>query len=151
MKKFIILFLLTSLFYNCKVKEKPEFINVKNISVIEATSTEVSLTADAIFNNPNHIGGTLETDGIEVYVNGIKTVTVSSEAFKVPARDTFSVPLLVKIPTSKIINSNSIGGLLNSILSKKVNVQYKGVLKYKVLGFSHTYNIDETKDVKIKF
>jgi len=76
--------------------------------------------------------------------------TISSESFKVPAKKEFSIPLQAKIPSEKILNINNLGGLLNSLLSKKMTVQYIGDIKYKVLGFSHTYKIDKTEEVKIK-
>ena len=35
-------------------------------------------------------------------------------------------------------------------MSKKIKVQYKGQIKYKVFGFSHRYDVDKTENVKIK-
>ena len=43
-----------------------------------------------------------------------------------------------------------LGGLINSVLNKSVKVQFKGELKYKVLGFSNVYPIDKTEEIKIK-
>ena len=150
MKKFIILSTIILSFISCSVKEKPEFLRVENIKVSESTSEYVSLTADAFFNNPNDIGGELKTDSIHVLVNDMKMATVSSESFDVPAKKEFSIPLQANIPTKRIFNSNNLEGLFNSLLNKKVKVQYIGDIKYKVLGFSHTYSIDKTENVKIK-
>jgi len=151
MKNKILLFLLTSTLIGCTVNEKPEFIKIENIVVLKATPSEILLNADAIFNNPNHIGGTLESDGINVFINGIEVANVTSEPFKVLAKDNFSIPLEVTIPTKKVLNTNNIGGLLNSLFSEKINVQYKGILKYNLAGFSYNYEIDETQDINIKF
>ena len=76
--------------------------------------------------------------------------SVSTESFEVPAKKEFSIPLKTKVPTDSLFSNKSIGGLISSLFSKKVKVQYKGDIKYKVLGFSYTYNIDKTEDVKIK-
>ena len=93
MKKLIILSTILLTIVSCKVKEKPEFLRVENIKVLESTANSVTLTADAFFMNPNDIGGELKSDGIKVFVNDNK---------------------------------------------------------YKTLGFTYTYEVDKTEDVKIK-
>lgn len=150
MQKFIILSTVFMCFISCSVKEKPEFVRVQNIKIIDANSNYVNLSADALFKNPNTISGNLLTDGIKVFVNDIKMATIISEEFKVPAKKEFTIPLKVNIPSDSIFNNQGIAGLIGSLLSKKVKVQYKGDIKYKVLGFSHKYHIDKTEDIKIK-
>jgi len=151
MKKFIILSTICVAFISCSVNEKPQFIGVENIKVLESTSKYVAFTADALFINPNDIGGELQTDEIKVFVNNNEMASVSAESFKVPAKKEFTIPLKTKVPTDSIFSNKSIGGLIGSLFSKKVKVQYIGDITYKVLGFSYTYNIDKTEDVKIKF
>lgn len=140
--------------FNCNVKEKPVFIKVENIELTESTLKTVSLKANAVFENPNDVGGTLKSDDISVYVNDAKVAHVSSESFKVPAKKEFTVPLKVNISTDSILSGNSnnlLGNLLNSVLNKEIKIQYKGEIVYKTFGFSYTYPIDKTEMVKIKF
>ena len=136
---------------SCSINEKPQFIAIENIKVLESTSKYITFSADAHFINPNDISGELQTDEIKVFVNNNEMASVSTESFQVPAKKEFSIPLKTNIPTDSIFSNKSIGGLIGSLFSKKVKVQYKGEIKYKVLGFSHYYNIDQTEDVKIKF
>ncbi|AUC76036.1 LEA type 2 family protein [Olleya sp. Bg11-27] len=150
MKKTLILLTILTCFFNCKVTEKPQFIKVENIKVLESTSRFITVTADAFFLNPNSIGGQLKTDGIKVIVNNNELASVTSQNFKVPARKEFSIPLQAKIPTDSLLSNKNLSSLLGSFLSKKMTVQYLGEIKYKVLGFSHTYQVDRTEDVKIK-
>jgi len=150
MKKLIILLTITVCFLSCKISEKPEFLRIENIQVTDSNSQFVILTADAFFNNPNSVGGKLETEGIKITVNTIEVATVSSKAFDVPAKKEFSIPLTANIPTNKILNLNNLSGILNSMLNKSMKVHYKGQIKYKVFGFSHKYDVDEIEDVKIK-
>ncbi|MFK7780827.1 LEA type 2 family protein [Psychroserpens sp.] len=150
MKKLIILSTLIMTFVSCSVKEKPEFLRVENIKVLESTSKSITLTADAFFKNPNDVGGELKTDEIKVFVNGNEMASVSTESFNVPAKKEFSIPLRANIPTDSLFSNKSLSGLLGSILSKKLQVQYKGDIEYKVFGFSYTYAVDKTEDVKIK-
>lgn len=148
--KLIILSTILLAFSSCSVNEKPEFLYVENIKVLESTSKYITLTADASFLNPNDIGGKLKTDEIKVFVNDNELATVSTESFDVPAKKEFSIPLKANIPTDSILSNKSIGGLINSLFSRKIKVQYKGDIIYKVLGFSYAYNIDKTEDIKIK-
>jgi len=150
MKKIIILSTIIITFLSCSVNEKPEFLKVENIKIVESNADSIILSADAFFNNPNDIGGELKSDGIKVFVNDVEMTTLSSKSFKVPAKREFSIPLQASIPTNRIFNSNNIGSVLNSLLSKKIKVQYIGDIKYKVLGFSHSYAVDMTEDIKIK-
>lgn len=150
MKKLIILSTILLTILSCNVTEKPEFLRVENIKLLESNAEFIKLSADAFFNNPNDVGGKLQSDGIKVIVNDVEMATISSESFEVPAKKEFSIPLIANIPSKKLLNKNNLSGLLNSLLSKKVTVQYLGDIKYKVLGFSHSYTIDKTEDVKIK-
>lgn len=152
MKKLLIIPILL-LIISCKVKEKPLFVKVDNIVVNDASLDFITLTADAYFMNQNDVGGSIESKGIEVFVNDISIANVSSESFKVPAKKEFTIPLTVLIPTKKVLESNKnglLGGLLNSIVNKKMKVQYKGTITYSKLGFSYDYDVDKTQDIKIK-
>ena len=150
MKRLIILSTICITFLSCSVNEKPEFVKVKNIKVIESTSTYVTLSADALFMNPNDIGGELKSDGIKVFVNDNEIATVSTESFKVPAKKEFTIPLKANVPTDSILINKNLSRLINSLFSKKIKVQYKGSIKYKIFGFSYIYDIDITEQVKIK-
>lgn len=148
MKKLILI--LCVLIVSCSVNEKPEFLGVDNIKIKDADQFTVEISADAMFKNPNDIGGKLSTESIKVFVNDVELAVLSSEEFKVPAKENFSIPLEVRIPTDSIVSNKSIGGLLGSLLTQKLKVQYKGDIKYRVIGFSHTYTIDKTETIKIK-
>lgn len=150
MKRFLLLLTILCTFFNCKVNEKPLFINVENIKVETSTSKHIILSADALFMNPNDIGGDLKTDEIKIYVNDNEVGHVSTKSFKVPAKNEFSVPLKATIPIDSLISGKSIGGLIGSLFSQNVKVQYRGNIIYKTLGFSYTYDVDETEDIKIK-
>ncbi|WP_044398705.1 LEA type 2 family protein [Lacinutrix sp. Hel_I_90] len=135
---------------SCKIQEKPEFLRIENIEVVDSNSDYIIISGDAFFNNPNRIGGKLETKGIKVSFNDIDMGTVSSQSFEVPSRQAFSIPLQAHIPSKKLLNLNNLSSLLNSVLNKAVQVKYIGEIKYTVLGFSHRYTVDEIQEVHIK-
>jgi hypothetical protein len=151
-KKFTIL-LLILLTTSCAIKKKPEFIKIDGIELVEANSRTLTLKAEALFNNPNVVGGRLNTEGVNVFVNDMLMGIVSAEEFKVPAKNSFKVPLQIKINTKDLLRKDPNGflsGLLNSVLNKNLKVTYKGVIQFKALGFSYKYPIDKTETVKIK-
>ena len=150
MKRLIILSTILLTFFNCSVNEKPEFIGIENIKILESTSEHIILTADALFENPNIVGGEFEVSGVNVYVNNSEVASVSSKKFKVPAKKHFSIPLTAKVPIDSVFGDKNLSGLIGSLLTKKIKAQYKGVINYKVLGFSHLYEVDKTEDLKIK-
>ena len=153
MKKVFSILMLCVFFFGCNIKEKPKFIGVENIGIAKASLDTINLKAKAIFKNGNDLGGTLLTDEIKVFVDSTYVATVSSKAFKVPPRDEFTIPLLVKFPTSKLFEKGK-GGLLGTIikqlLNNKVVVTFKGDITYKLAGFSFDYPIDHSKEIIIK-
>jgi len=150
MKKIIGLFTFVLIVFSCKINEAPEFVGIENIKVLESTKTYIKIKGDGLFKNPNDIGGELKADGIIVYINGNKMATVSSESFDVPSKSEFKIPLIVKIPTDSVFSNKNLGGLIGSLFSKQIEVKYKGEILYKVLGFTHSYNVEETELIKIK-
>lgn len=151
MKKLIILSTITILFLSCSLNKKPKFIGLGNIKMLESTSKHITFSTDAKFKNPNFIGGSIQTDEIKVYINNNEMASVSTEKFNVPAKKEFTIPLKTKIPTDSILSNKNLSGFLGSLFTNKVKVQFKGDIKYKVWGFSRTYSVDQTEDIKIKY
>ena len=152
MKKFTIL-LLILLTTSCAIKKKPEFIKIDGIELVEANSRTLTLKAEALFNNPNVVGGRLNTEGVNVFVNDMLMGVVSAEEFKVPAKNSFKVPLQIKINTKDLLSKDPnglLGGLLNSVLNRSLTVKYEGVIEFKAMGFTYRYPISKTEILKIK-
>tara|TARA_R110002126_G_scaffold286314_1_gene437891 strand:+ start:7715 stop:8179 length:465 start_codon:yes stop_codon:yes gene_type:complete len=153
MRKAIYFLGLFILMCSCNVNKKPVFIKIDNLKLISFKNDTIRLKANAFFQNPNDVGGKISTDEIKVIVNGTEVAQVSSDEFKVPARNEFTMPLKVAISAKQIFKNNKngiLGGLLNSIFKKSIKVQFKGDLKYKVFGYSSNYPVDITQDLKIK-
>lgn len=150
MKRNFTFLIFFTLVFNCSVKEKPEFLGLDNIKILDSNIKNITLSADAKFNNPNDVGGNLKADNLTIYINKIEVAKFSSEEFKVPSKENFEIPLTVTIATDSIIDKKSLGSLLGSLILQKLEVHYMGEIKYKVLGYSSTYDVDKTQNVKIK-
>lgn len=150
MKRIIILSTILLSFFSCSINEKPEFININDVKVLESNSKFITITANAFFINPNVISGELKTDSVKIFINDNEIATISTDSFEVPAKKEFSIPLTAKVPIESLYSKENLGSLIGSLFSKKVKIQYKGDIKYKVFGFSHAYHVDETEIIKIK-
>ena len=145
---FIVLFLII---ISCSIKKEPIFIKVDNIKVLSFAADTIKIKADAFFENPNDVGGNISTDNISILVNNIEVAQVTAEDFKVPSRDKFSIPMIAKVPTKSLLSTNKngvLGGLLNSLITKKGNIRLKGNLEYVVFGFKKEFLVDKTEEIK---
>ncbi len=149
-KHLIAFFLMGFLFLGCKVSERPEFLNIDNLRVTESTAKTITVTADALFFNPNDIGGNLKTDNIKVIFNDSEIATVSTKSFNVPVKDKFTIPLTTVIPKDSIFSNKNLSGLLSGILSNQITLKYKGDIIYKAFGISYTYTLNESQTITIK-
>lgn len=150
MKHIIIFSTILLSFFSCSINEKPEFININDVKVLESNSKFITISANAFFVNPNVISGELKTDSVKIFINDNEIASISTGSFEVPAKKEFSIPLTAKIPIDSLYSKENLGSLIGSLFSKKVKIQYKGDIKYKVFGFSHSYHVDETETIKIK-
>jgi len=151
MFKRLLMFSLTfTLLFSCNFTKKPEFVRLKDFEVIDSNTKNITIRAEALFLNKNDVGGTLKTDDLKVYVNDLELASVVSDEFDVPKRENFTIPLTIKVATESIINNKNLGSLLGSLISQSLKVHIKGEIKYKIMGYSSTYSVDEIQDVKIK-
>lgn len=149
-KRLMLITFFFTILFNCSITEKPEFVGLENLKVINSNSQTITLKTDALFLNKNDVGGILKTDDLKVYINDTEVASVVADEFDVPSKDNFTIPLIVAVATDSLIAKKSLGGLLESLITQQLEVQYKGNIKYKVLGYSSTYNVDEIQKVKIK-
>ncbi len=152
MYKFLKITVLTLFFISCQEIEHPEFQRVETIALENITVNDLTVKANVLFNNPNLLGGTFNTENITVYVNDLPVGNISTdEDFKVPLKDSFTVPLRVTIPIDKIYkNKDSYMMILQAIFIKKINVRFKGKLIYKLGGLQYKYPIDTTEELIIR-
>ncbi|MBO3117344.1 hypothetical protein J4050_11335 [Winogradskyella sp. DF17] len=83
--------------------KKPEFVSIQNLAVSNTNTKGFTLHADALFKNPNDLGGTLKPDDLKIYINDQEVAQIKSDEFSVPAATKFNVPLNVTIPIDSII------------------------------------------------
>lgn len=150
MRKTTLLFIFLISIFSCSVTEKPEFLNLERVELKHADKHSVTIFAKALFKNPNHVGGQLQANNITITVNDVKVATLQTEPFTVPAKDEFSMPLEITIPTKKVINTNSLSGILNSLITQELTIQYLGDIQYSAIGITYNYPLNYTQNITIK-
>ena len=147
MRKICYVLFLSLFVFSCTFTEQPNFIKIKNVRVQKANLSKVIINADALFKNLNDIGGNLELNKLEVFVNNIKVSNISTKKFKVPIKDNFSIPIKASFSPKQIFDDHKKGfpsNIFKSIKNKKVTMVYKGIITYYLGDFSSlnfTFNV----------
>lgn len=137
------------LFLNSCSTKQIEYQNLENLQILSVNSKDITLSADAVFKNPNILGGKVIPENIIVYIDDKEITTVKTSEFKVPAKKEFSVPLEVTIPFDKLSSGGGLLGAVLNTLGKTHQVTFKGVLNYRVAGFKSSYIINHTEELKL--
>ncbi len=153
MKKFLLLLTMFTVMTNCSVSKKPVFKYIDDIKVKNVSLRNVTFSADAIFENPNHINGTLSVDDIHVFVDNIDVGTLSSKEFDVVSKGEFTIPLEGTFSLSKIYKKNK-NNLLENVLkmaqTDSILIEYKGVIRYHLGSFSYPYKVNTEQKIRLK-
>jgi len=153
MKKVLLLLTIFTIVTACSINKKPTFKQISTIQVKNISLRNVTVIADAVFDNPNHLKGTLSLDDIHIFVDNIDVGIISSQEFDVPAQEEFTIPLQGSFSLSKIYKDNK-SNLLNSVLkltqTDSLIVQYKGKIRYHLGNFSYPYKINEEQKISLQ-
>ena len=136
----------------CKVTEKPEFIGVNSLKINTVSAKEFTVLANLQFQNKNDVGGTLQANEIHVFIDSVDVATVNSEVFKVLRKATFELPLKVHIPFDKVYKKNKqnlLENIMNIVSNKKINILYKGKVRYKLGGFHYNYPLNYKQEISL--
>lgn len=146
--------LVLSLFIlSCTVNESPEYKNIENIKIDNISKSSVVVSAEAVYFNPNHIGGNVSKLDIDLLVNEVKIAKVKSTAFEINSKENFRVPLKADVPYKELFGSSGkqiLGNLLNAAMNKKTKINYKGTITIDVKGFEYDYELDEIMELDLK-
>ncbi|SEB43626.1 hypothetical protein SAMN04489761_0703 [Tenacibaculum sp. MAR_2009_124] len=146
-------FLFIVILVGCKINETPTFLKLDDLNVVSVDANQIILAGNALFDNPNHIGGKMTIEGLNVILNKAKLANVESEEFDIPMLDEFAIPFNISIPVLDLYvndKNNLVKGIIDSLLKKTVKLHFKGVITYRLLDFTSNYTVDEEKEIEIK-
>ena len=124
---------------SCTTTEEPVFQKMADVQVTNIQKGVVTVTAEAVYYNPNDVGGQLESTDIQLIANGVEAATVQQQ-FKteLKPKSEFRVPIEVQFPLEKVIQdkNNLISGALNALLKKQVEIEYAGKATVSFVGIN---------------
>lgn len=150
--KFLGLLIMSAFVFSCGSLQAPEYVGVKDVSVSSIVNDSITINAQLDFKNPNRVGGVMILEDLQTMVNGYNLGALKAQEVDVPSRDAFTVPLEMKLSSSKLFSSKEglLGSLLASLFTNKVEVKLQGQATFKKLFFTKTYPIDFTKKIEIQ-
>ena len=151
--KNIILLLITAAIWSCAGPQEPEFIRLEHIKAANISTKKINFTGDAIFRNPNAFGGYLTSTDIIVVTNGIEVARIEQhETTNIPANAAFSIPIHFSTSPKKLFETetnNMLGGVINALLKKSIDLQFKGRVHFKFSGIPFKTDVDFEEEVKL--
>lgn len=147
------LFIFVTLF-SCSKPQEPVFKRITNIEVQEISGGSVTVAAQALYFNPNSIGGSLNTLQVDVWANENKIGTIDQDLdLAIQPNSDFTIPIVITFPLSELAKDqgNLIGGLIKAMLNKRVDMEYKGTLFVSLAGIRFKVPFEEEEEVTIKY
>lgn len=146
--------LLLFLVLSCARPQEPIYKGFEGLNAKTISTKRITLTGEAVYHNPNAFGGEVVSTDIEVFVNDVPAATISQEvSIPVPATAEFRLPLECNVSPKEIYENDrngALGGIINAVLSKKVDVQYRGEIVVKLAGVSFTVPVEYEEQVELK-
>lgn len=126
---------------SCAKPKDLEFVDIQNIKVVKWGLSESVIGLDVRFYNPNKQQVKLKDAIAKVYVNSAFLGDTNMDStVVVPRRDTFAVPLLLKVQTA-----TAIAKMMETAKDSAVTVRVDGSVKMGKAGVFLTYPIKYEK------
>ncbi len=127
------------LMISCGKPVAPEYLGFRNFSVDNFSMDSALLHADLAFYNPNTFVMELKRGDVNVYLDDkLANHYVLDSTINIPKKDTFYVPLNLRV-SPKLLISSAINMFMNN---NKIKVRMVGTIHVKRSGVGFTVPID---------
>jgi len=135
----------------CDAPKQPEFKELINLKFNSLKKGVVTLTADAVFNNPNPFGIQLTSTDLNLLLDGKKAANVQQSIdIKVPASQGFKVPINININPKDLSANLLLDGALTMFNNKKIPMRLNGTVTVKVLELEFKIPVNYEQPVSLK-
>lgn len=112
----------------CKISESPQFNSINNLSITDLGLSNISISSNANFFNPNDIGITLKKVELSLFVNGKPIGSVNQiKSTKIRSRSDFAIPLSISVVQGNLLSAiGGLSGAFGALLGKEMDVEYRG-------------------------
>ena len=143
----LLIALLALLGPGCGKPQPPEYYGFQDTRLGKATGGQTTVSTTIKLYNPNHFSLQLRGGEMDVYVNGkLSGHSLLDTTIFIPKKDTFYVPLNLKI-NPKILISSAIRMLMND---NTIKVRLEGSIRVKrgAIGFNVPVNYEVTQKMQ---
>lgn len=141
MRKLLAGLALMAILASCAKPKDLEFIDIQNIRMVKMGLSESLIGVDVRFFNPNKQSVKLKDASAKVYVNSsFLGDTQMDSTISVPRRDTFAVPLVLKVQTA-----TALAKMMETAKDSAVTVRVEGSVKMGKAGVFINYPIKYEK------
>lgn len=145
------IFMLVCGIFACQQPEEPRFIKMENVQVQEINLPNITVSANAVYHNPNPVKAKLTAVNLDLEVNGTKVGKIEqTQAIEVPANSDFKVPVIIKGNTKELSGSGILGNIISILGDKKMILRYKGTTTIEVLKVPISVPVDYEEEVNLK-
>lgn len=128
---------IVAIFASCAKPKDLEFVDIQNIHMVKWGLSESVVGLDVRLFNPNKQQVHLKEANAKVYVNSAYLGDTNMDTtIAVPRRDTFAVPLTLKVQTGTALTK-----MIESLRDSAVMVKVEGSVKMGKAGLFMTYPI----------
>lgn len=145
MKKIVALVIMVATLAGCAKPKDLEFVDIQNIRMISLGLKESLIGLDARFYNPNNQRVQLKDANAKLYVNSAYLGdTQMDSTISIPKKDTFAVPLVVKLKTMSAVTN-----ALQSLADSTVEIKVEGNVKMGKAGVFISYPINYQRNQNV--
>jgi LEA14-like dessication related protein len=124
---------------SCAKPEAPEYLGFRDFSIQNVSMDSALLYTQLAFYNPNPFSLELKRGDVNVYLDDkLANHYVMDSTINIPKKDTFYVPLNLKV-SPKLLIGSAISMLMNN---NKIKVRLAGSVRVKRSGVSFTVPIN---------
>lgn len=138
----------------CSRPQEPVYTGFDQLKADMISTKRVTISGEAVYYNPNAFGGEVVSTDIQVIVNDVAAATIKQAvSIPVPPTAEFRLPLECNVSPKDIYENDrngALGGLINAVLTKKVDVQYQGEIVVRLAGFSFSLPVEYEEEVILK-
>jgi LEA14-like dessication related protein len=146
MKKSGVIILLSVLVWSCTKPKDLEFVDVSNVRMLSMGFKESLVGVDVRFYNPNNQRVKLKDVTVKISANTTYLGNTSMDStVEVPKKDTFSVPLVLKVNTLTTISR-----LIQTLSDSTVAITVDGSVKMGKAGIFVNYPIHYQRQQSLK-
>lgn len=147
-RRLIYIFLIGGLLTSCGFDEPVVFRGVKSVRVMGITDGKLNLQVQALFYNPNNIGGKLKRVDLAVRMDDeVLANVVQKENFRINRESEFLVPFTAQVSMEQL-KQGFLGNIMAILGRRKLNLHFVGDIKVSSYGISRKVPVDFESEVQ---